>query len=706
MAALGSGLRLPKVVLAIVVNIVLFVIVYRGYLLAGTSTTTTASSTDASPSKETLLEQEYESLIARQKQQIVLTRQLVTDLQAQKAATQTLTKNVNLSVEEAALAAALASQAAVLAGVSKSSPLDDDPSKQRSLYSFKVPEELEETHDVAIPRDIPPWTETDGALLRTLTGFNIMTELLKEEYSKNAKLSHRNALDMAKVSRSERVYKALWNHVYPIYEALPGTPFDKERALSEMAKTRADIEFFLKLEHKLFPWVHFHRKTSFSLYQNYKGKGYVLCAGNGQFAHLVSSVQSIREVLKSDLPIQVFYSGDSDLSPSRQAFVRDMTTNIEIIDINTIFDNAYMQLEGWSIKAFAILASRFEDAMLIDADVYFLREPSELFDDPAYKHVGALFFYDRTLYFQWKQYPDFMRATMPLMSSFPKKSRSFRSITSYEQESGVVVVNNKKRFLGMLAACKMNSKWERDLWSYKIFHGDKETFWIGFEMMQDPYAFVRSSSSALGEIHEFWKQTVCGTQLHLDYLQRPMWWNGGLMRNKASKITRDLEFKHWMHGGGMQKRRELNVEDPEMSRELLDDLQLQHKNQLDLEPGDPVWNVGQSCLSGGAIVALTEEERRRTVGFRKINTVAQSIAYQATLGRPIDPKSHKWRVVLGEPEQPESSLSQVPAENAAMGIPAGSLVSSDTHGWKAMYDTVKKHAEEKSGKAEESFSTQ
>lgn len=241
--------------------------------------------------------------------------------------------------------------------------------------------------------------------------------------------------------------------------------------------------------------MHYRRKTSFSMFESYSGSGYVYCAGDGQFSYLVASIQSIREVFKSNMPTQVFYAGDQDLSPSRQDYIRMMTGNIEIFNITQIFGNGYLQLQGWAIKFFALLASKFENAMLIDADVFFLKvsmflvsvllfivlggktkesegqltndfvmtrkkDPSELFDDPAFKEVGALFFYDRTLAppHPWGEYTDFMRSMMPIMSSFPDQSRSFRGTSSFEQESRVVVINNKQRFLGMMATCKMNSK--------------------------------------------------------------------------------------------------------------------------------------------------------------------------------------------------------------------------------------------------------
>jgi len=108
----------------------------------------------------------------------------------------------------------------------------------------------------------------------------------------------------------------------------------------------------------------------------------------------------------------------------------------------------------------------------------------------------------------------------PIMSSFPATTRLFRGLSSHEVESGLVLVNKSKRFLGMLAACKLNSKWERELWSYKVFYGDKETFWLGFEMIQEPYAFLRSYGGVIGELRQDNDQAVCGVQMHMDHQGR------------------------------------------------------------------------------------------------------------------------------------------------------------------------------------------
>ncbi|KAG0293186.1 hypothetical protein BGZ97_005394 [Linnemannia gamsii] len=553
------------------------------------------------------------------------------------------------------------------------------------LRTFEVPEEVYLTHDVAIPYDIPVWTVADSAALRTAMGYDMMSDLLKPEYGVHEEVTVKEQLDFARTSRAERVYKSLWNFLRPVYDSLPGeTSAEKERVfIKELAPKRADVDFFLRLEKRLYPFLHLKHRTSFTLHDSYKGKGFVLCAGNNQFKFIVSSIQAIRR-LQPDLPIQLFHMGDGDLSKERQEYVRAMTNNIEVLDITTFLDNDYMKLGGWSIKAFSLLASRFEEAMLVDSDAYFLQDPTKLFDDPGYKATGSLFFYDRTLFPDWHSGPDWIRSMMPIMSTLPNQLRSFKGTSTHEQESGVVVINKKTRMNGLLAICKMNSKRERDLHSYRIFYGDKETFWVGFEMVQEPYSFMRTYGSVVGELRDdpvkeieilearlaqdveggrneeerqddrdliqyhkkrpvLEKDSVCGAQLHLDYLGQPMWWNGGLMRNKNEGVTRILDFKYWMAAGGMTPYRERNVRDKELQRELLWDLGKSSMDEVEKdEEEDPEWIFQESCMFGGEVHELDEEKRKLTESYIVMDHVGKEDESRIRSGEHVDPKEHDW----------------------------------------------------------------
>jgi hypothetical protein len=62
----------------------------------------------------------------------------------------------------------------------------------------------------------------------------------------------------------------------------------------------------------------------------------------------------------------------------------------------------------------------------------------------------------------------------------------YNDVSDHWQESGVVVIDKRRRLLGLLAACRLNDGPERKeihAWT----HGDKETFWLGFEIAEEPY---------------------------------------------------------------------------------------------------------------------------------------------------------------------------------------------------------------------------
>lgn len=231
------------------------------------------------------------------------------------------------------------------------------------------------------------------------------------------------------------------------------------------------------------------------------------------------------------------------------------------------------------------------------------------------------------------------------MSSFPRTSRWFRLVSAHEQESGVVLINKTSRFLGLLATCKMNGKWERDLVSYRLFHGDKETYWIGFEMVQEPYAFIKNYGGVIGELRTDNNQSVCGAQLHEDHRGRPLWWNGGLYRNKNAGVTRNLDFGYWMTGGGRQKHRERFTNDPEQISEVMGELGLNSKADLKLDAPDAVWDFMESCLAGAEVQTLDQREKDLANGYVGIDRVAREDSRKMKAGENLDPKVHDWDIV-------------------------------------------------------------
>lgn len=200
-----------------------------------------------------------------------------------------------------------------------------------------------------------------------------------------------------------------------------------------------------------------------------------MCVGDDQFKHAATSVQAVREILKSDMPIEIFYIDEYDLSPEKRKYFESID-NVKTIDISKRINNYYTRFGGWAIKPYAMLASSFTEVILMDADVFLFKDPTSFFEDEGYKATGALFFLDRTLFNQFYQGRKWLKSFLPTHSSYVQQSRWWKTTSTHEQESGIVVMNKKKALFGLLATCKMNDKKERDRVSYRHSHGDKEVY--------------------------------------------------------------------------------------------------------------------------------------------------------------------------------------------------------------------------------------
>ncbi|KAG0282458.1 hypothetical protein BGZ96_000465 [Linnemannia gamsii] len=418
--------------------------------------------------------------------------------------------------------------------------------ESRLLHSFQATEELLKTHDIAIPRDVPEWSETDTAYLNTVAGFDMMAGMLKEDYIKQQKIVTKAAVDFAWISRKERVYKSLSNSTPAGQRGTTAGPSTDTAGGGLLSETRAAV----------VPMDPSSPKTSLSLHESLQGWGFVFCGGDKQFQMMVTSIQSLRLKLHSQLPIQVFHMGEKDLSHERQEYIRQMTYDIEVIDIS----------DSWTT---AILSSK--------------AGPSN--------HLRSL------------------------LPSLKKLSSSIQMLT----------------FSGF---------WERDLSVYQTFYGDKETFYIGFELVQEPYAFVRNYGGVIGELKVDDDQSICGAQMHLDYQGKPLWWNSGLVKNKNNEDMRDLYFGYWMSGGGNQTNRELLKKNDEMKDNLAYELELDSVDDLPQpeEPIDPVWDYLRGCMRGWKVEALPEDEAQRTNSYVVMDRISKKVDSLIVQHMDVDPK--------------------------------------------------------------------
>jgi len=285
-------------------------------------------------------------------------------------------------------------------------------------------------------------------------------------------------------------------------------------------------------------------------------RGIVIPVGVGQVRYADHLIGNLRDVLGSRLPIQIVYAGDEDLPAKYRDTLISLGENIETMDVLTVFDNTKLELRqsGWAIKPFAVLASKFEQVILMDADAVFMQKPEVILDEHSgYLSTGALFFHDRLLWQNvFKERAQWWRKEMGERkpSATLLKSKVWTEGYAEEADSGVVAIDKRRldTTMGLLHTCWQNSKAVREEWTYRMTYGDKESWWFGLELTSAPYAFEEHYGAVLGEVRlEGNENKVCGFSIaHVGERERLLWFNGSLLKNKAVNDTEFWIPQHWM----------------------------------------------------------------------------------------------------------------------------------------------------------------
>ncbi|KAK5710207.1 hypothetical protein LTR17_019097 [Elasticomyces elasticus] len=258
-----------------------------------------------------------------------------------------------------------------------------------------------------------------------------------------------------------------------------------------------------ELAARLFPGTSSHSGDHMSLHASffYGGRGLVVSVGDDQVPFVSTSIQAFRK-LGCTLPIEVMYLGDEDLASD----LRDQLERLPDVitrDMSRMIDD-----EAWAAKPWAILYSSFKEAIFVDGDVLFFADPADLFEDQQYRETGALFFKDRIMAPESKR--KWLRKVLPKpISDHTRQTRYWTGESGHMQESGVVVVDKWRHFVPLLLTTRLNGI-DRDgnadagrKGVYDMVYGDKETFWLSWEMAgSSDYAFHDGGTGTIGMLEK------------------------------------------------------------------------------------------------------------------------------------------------------------------------------------------------------------
>ncbi|KAA6410048.1 MAG: hypothetical protein FRX48_06662 [Lasallia pustulata] len=325
-----------------------------------------------------------------------------------------------------------------------------------------------------------------------------------------------------------------------------------------------DRTSFHSLFQDYFPWWNPSHSTytpwsSLSTASADNTTGIVMCAGSNNFLFAVQHIQTLRNVLHSTLPIQIAYAGDDDLHYSDRVILTSLGPNIETVNLLDHFHESVTGLKTgtWAQKPFAMLASRFQKVIIVDADTIFMQKPDKLFDEePGLVGTGTLFYHDMAR----RQITDerqgwfhrLMEGREP--SQMLNQSAFWSEGVFVEMESGVVCMDKGRPsvFMSLVFSSWMETEVVRKTVTGVHTHGDKETYWIAAELSNTPYHFNPEYAGKLGVLRNNLKneQSVCGVHLlHLDSNRNPLWFNFSLRKNKGLEGSREMaSFTHWVSG--------------------------------------------------------------------------------------------------------------------------------------------------------------
>lgn len=132
----------------------------------------------------------------------------------------------------------------------------------------------------------------------------------------------------------------------------------------------------------------------------YSGNGYVSVGGGLYSWYALLGIETLRKV-GSTLPVEIFLPNEEDYDYQYCEKILPKL-NAKCIEMHRVFGSDALknfQVEGYQYKAFALLASSFENAFLLDSDTYAVTNPDVLFESELYQNYKMI------------TWPDFWRRT-------------------------------------------------------------------------------------------------------------------------------------------------------------------------------------------------------------------------------------------------------------------------------------------------------
>jgi len=227
--------------------------------------------------------------------------------------------------------------------------------------------------------------------------------------------------------------------------------------------------------------------ASKQMYTNERGVVFTARAEQEQLNMIMRTVKLMRLQNRMDLLVEVFFSESflpqHELCNSPEVKCRRFYEDFD-------FTPSTLLHSGFSFCIYAIALSRFKEVIFLDVDAVPMRDFTYLFDEPAYKETGQLFYADF-----WGSNSSNVGETARLESvvwDFVK----VKPYPTREMESSVLLINKELRWREVNLALHLAR--HRQLMDPfpprgypKVVHGDKDIWRIAFLFLRTNWQMAR-----------------------------------------------------------------------------------------------------------------------------------------------------------------------------------------------------------------------
>jgi hypothetical protein len=218
--------------------------------------------------------------------------------------------------------------------------------------------------------------------------------------------------------------------------------------------------------------------------QRFQGRGIVLCGGGSVYFPCIWVCVRMLRHFGCTLPIELWHRGPREMTDQMKALLEPY--DVVCRDSFAVArEFPVRRLDGWELKPYAILNSRFAEVLYIDADNVVVRNPEFLFDNALYREIGALF---------WQDLPNKVLDQSYLKdNAWDLMELPFREEPQFE--SGQLLIDKRRCWRPLQLTLHLN---EHSDYYYTAFFGDKDTFHLAWRKVEQDYSLNPHPPGVLG----------------------------------------------------------------------------------------------------------------------------------------------------------------------------------------------------------------